>query len=669
VANIPDDKVQEVRDKVDIIDLVGRYVELRKAGRNFKGLCPFHQEKSPSFNVNPQRKGYKCFGCGAGGDAIGFVMEVEGKSFPEAVRKLAEQYGVHLPADAMGGGGSGPSRHEKDTAYAVARAACELYESVLADSEHGKAGRAYLEQRGLTPELAKRFRLGYAPAPAEAGWDTLCLHIKRLGLSMDAAQTLGLVGKSERTGNTYDKFRGRLMFPIIQPGGEVIAFSGRIVPPHDQDDRGDNPPPKYVNSSESLLFTKSKHLFALATARSAIREKKRAILVEGNVDVAKLHQWGHEEAVAPLGTALTPEQSRLLARFAEQVVMCFDGDKAGKKAAWTALPQLIDADLDVRMVLLPEGEDPDSIGEERFGALLRGARPALEEMMLRVAAKAGDAAHARGKGLDKMLPLIARVRSESARELFAHRAAELFKMPVERIESSLEGIRRSGNRPQSAQENSRQKDSTSEAHVPLSAAVRSLPPLPAGQSRLAMLLVDVPHLATVAERAGALGCITDGRLEPVVQAVIEGAKEGRDPSLEDLLTAVDPAAHQQLYDTVFSGEYRGLADQGADPQAVLGSLVRACRADEADAVIGGIKTKISEALRQGFPETARDLSRELSDQIRHREKLLLATGPLVLEAPVAPDSSAPPESASAPDARATVDRPTGDDSAPDSLPN
>ena len=204
MANIPDEKVQEVRDKVDIIDLIGRYVELRKAGRNFKGLCPFHQEKTPSFNVNPQRKGYKCFGCGAGGDAIRFVMEIEGKSFPEAIRKLAEQYGVHLPAEAMRGGGRGPSPHEKDAAYAVARAACELYEGLLRDADKGRAGQTYLEKRGLTHELADRFRLGYAPAPAEAGWDTLCRHLERQGLSMDAAEKLGLVGKSERTGNLYD---------------------------------------------------------------------------------------------------------------------------------------------------------------------------------------------------------------------------------------------------------------------------------------------------------------------------------------------------------------------------------------------------------------------------------------------------------------------------------
>ena len=166
MANIPDEKVQEVRDKVDIVDLVGRYVELRKAGRNFKGLCPFHQERSPSFNVNPLRKGYKCFGCGAGGDAIRFVMEVEGKSFPEAVRKLAEQYGVQLPAEASRGGSRSASPHEKDAAYAVARAACELYEALLKDPDRGRVGQAYLEQRGLTRELAERFRLGYAPAPS-----------------------------------------------------------------------------------------------------------------------------------------------------------------------------------------------------------------------------------------------------------------------------------------------------------------------------------------------------------------------------------------------------------------------------------------------------------------------------------------------------------------------
>ncbi len=627
VGTIPDEKVQEVRDAIDIIDLIGRYVELRRAGRNYKGLCPFHQEKTPSFNVHPQRKGYKCFGCGAGGDGIRFVMEVEGKSFPEAVRKLAETYGVQLPADAMRGGGRGPSPHEKDEAYAVVRAACELYESILAEPKRGETGRGYLEQRGLTPELARSFRLGYAPAPAEAGWDTLCRHLEERRLSLGAAQKLGLVGRSERTGNLYDKFRGRLMFPVIQPGGEVVAFSGRIVPPHDED-RGGNPPPKYVNSSESILFTKSKQLFGLATARAAIRSKKRAILVEGNVDVAKLHQWGHDETVAPLGTALTPEQSRLLGRFAPQVIMCFDGDKAGKKAAWSALPHLIDVDLDVRMVLLPEGEDPDSVGEERFAALLRNSRPAVEELMLRVAAKAGDAAHARGKGLDRLLPLIARVPSESARELYGYRAAELFRMPIERVEAALQQLRREHRRGPSPQENSRQKPSTSRTPVPLSAAVRPLPPLPAGQSRLAMLLVDVPHLASVAERSGALECITDTRLEPLVRSVLEGAKEGRDPDLDALLTDVDPEQHRLIYDSVFAGEYRGLGDQGNDPQEVLGSLVHRCREEALEQRIADLGTQIQSAQQAGYPDKASELAQARLNLRREQMALRHSTGPI-----------------------------------------
>jgi len=232
MASIPDDKVQEVRDKVDIVDLVGRYVELRRAGQNWKGRCPFHEEKTPSFNVNPARKGYKCFGCGEGGDAIRFVMEIEGKSFPEAVRKLAEIYGVSLPA-GVGEGRAGGSTTDKDDAYALTALATTTWSTILASAPEGETGRAYLRARGLDDEVVASFRLGYAPAPSEAGWDRLARTIAEHKLSVDLAEKLGLVGRSERTGALYDRFRGRLMFPVVAPGGEVIAFSGRIVPPHD----------------------------------------------------------------------------------------------------------------------------------------------------------------------------------------------------------------------------------------------------------------------------------------------------------------------------------------------------------------------------------------------------------------------------------------------------
>jgi DNA primase len=475
------------------------------------------------------------------------------------------------------------------------------------------------------------------------------------------------------------------MFPIIQPGGEVVAFSGRIVPPHDEDaDRG--PPPKYVNSSESLLFTKGKSLFGLAAARQAIRASKRAILVEGNVDVVKLHQWGHEETIAPLGTALTPEQARLLGRFAEQAIMCFDGDKAGKKAAWSALPLLLEADLDVRMVLLPEGEDPDSVGPERFSALLAAAKPALEEMMIRIAAKAGSAAHARARALDRVAPLIARVARPSARGLYADRAAELFDIPPARVEAAIEFAKNAGSGPSGGrrsddrgggrrgrrdaypgpnpQENSRAIPSTSRAPVPVSPAepAPAADPgrgpneaaLPTGQAELTMLLVDLPHLASVAERTGAIDWVKDARLRPIVDAVVEGAKRGENPTMDGLLDQVDPSAQRQVYGAVFAGRYRqdGDAASPSDPQALLSTLVARCRIEELDHRIDQLDQDIRQAQGAGFPDKARELL-QLKLDLRRQQAVLREGGSVPASDPEAaaptvnpgasPENEAPPQ--------------------------
>jgi DNA primase len=618
MAQIPDDKVQEVRDRVDIVDLVGRYVELRRSGRNYVGLCPFHQERSPSFNVNPALKGYKCFGCGAGGDAIRFVMEIEGKGFIEAIRKLAELYGVSLPSNvARGGGGGGTDVNERDEAYLLMRTAAELYRAILLESPEGAAGRSYLEARGVTPESAAAFTLGYAPAPAEAGWDRLARVLQDKGLSVPLAQKLGLLKASERRGSAYDAFRGRLMFPVIQPGGEVIAFSGRIVPPHDQ--VADGPPaPKYVNSSESFLFHKSKTLFGLAVARPAIREKGRAILVEGNLDVVKLHQHGHRETVAPLGTAFTEDQARLLARFTSQVVMCFDGDKAGREAARKALPILLEQDFDVRIVTLPDGEDPDSLGPERFANLLADARSALEVAMTRLAAWAGDSPDARARALDRAVDLIRKVRRPSARAFHAESAASLFGVPLQRLEKALERPPREASGRQGA------PVQVSSAAAKESAS-RPLPPLPAAQAELTMLLVDVPHLATLAERSGALEHVDDVRLRPVLETVIAGAKEGRTFTLPELLERVGPEAQPQLLEQVLAGKYR-VGDDGTNlvaPQAVLHDLLHRCQMEAIDVEVHRREREFLQARATGDLDGQREsqlaiiaLRRE-KDALRH----------------------------------------------------
>jgi DNA primase len=620
MAAIPDDKVQEVRDRVDIVDLIGRYVELRRAGQNWKGLCPFHGERTPSFNVNPARKGYKCFGCGAGGDALRFVMELEGKSFPEAVRKLAEIYGVALPADS-GGPGRAPST-EKDDAYALTALATRTWQTILAERPEGEAGRAYVRARGIDDEVVASFRLGYAPAPSEAGWDRLARTIVEHKLSMAMAERLGLVGKSETSGQHYDKLRGRLVFPVIAPGGEVIAFSGRIVPPHDGPQLRDGEEvttPKYVNSPESLLYSKGKTLFGLHAARPALTATRRAILVEGNLDVVRLHQWGYKEAIAPLGTALTADQAKLLARFCDQVVMAFDGDAAGKKAAWSALPLLLEVDLDVRMVLLQEGEDPDSVGTARMASLLARPETALVEMMKRMAQSAGDAVDARARALDRILPLVARAPRESQRQLYADRAAELFDLPSARVEAALRQLSRPDQKPQSKpqaparpQDNSRNIRSTTPSDVPVSAAVRPLP-LPAGQSQLAMLLVDVPHLATVAERSGALEWIRDERLAPIAQAVIEGARRGEHPGMPELLALIEPDAQPQVHDRVFAGEYRSTSN----PQGELDALMQRCELEALASEISDLPRRIRELQQGGYQDEAVQLEQHRL-QVRRR---------------------------------------------------
>lgn len=594
MAGIPDEKVQEVRDRVDIVDLIGRYVELRRQGRNFKGLCPFHNERSPSFNVNPARKGYKCFGCGVSGDAIRFVMEVEGKSFPETVVKLADMYGVHLPANAAR---RGPDRTAKDDAYAVMRAATDLYQEILkSDSEESAAGRAYLEARGIEASVSESFELGYAPAPAEAGWDRLTRALQDAQLDLHLADKLGLVAKSDRSGSFYDRFRGRLMFPVVQPGGEVIAFSGRIVPPHDEAGEDDRPIPKYTNSPETLLYSKGKVLFGLAQARRAIHGAERAILVEGNVDVLKLHQWELEETIAPLGTALTEDQAKLVARFTKKVVLCFDGDAAGKKAAWKALPLLMAQDLDVRMVLLPEGQDPDSLGREKLVALLENPRSALEEMMTRIAAKAGRGLDARAQGLDRIIPLIASAPRPGAREMYANVAAELFELPLAQIAAR---IRTYMNRPRSDpsrgdSRSDRRSDPRRDrggdptgrdrgfhadrsSPMPVSATMVSAEPLPEGQAQLTTLLVDLPHLAAVARRRHVTKWVDDERLRPIVDAVLEGADNGRAPTMPELLGLVPEHEQQRIHDRVFAGDYRGDQEPN-DPEELLDeALTRCCK--------------------------------------------------------------------------------------------
>ncbi|MFO0745606.1 MAG: DNA primase, partial [Myxococcota bacterium] len=318
----------EVRDKNDILSVVGDYVTLRKAGTSYKGLCPFHGEKTASFHVHPDRGFFYCFGCQTGGDVITFVREINGYSFPEAVRHLAERVGIQVPERAFtpGGGGaaglgSAPragtaSRAARDSFYAINKAAWRFYVETL-DTMEGSRCREYLASRGIERAAIERFGLGYAPDR----WDGVTQRLMREGFDQKASETLGLIVRRQAGGGFYDRFRHRLMFPIRNLAGEVIGFSGRTVPGEAQTERAiEGEVAKYVNSPESPVYQKGESIYGLHEARAAMRKAGQAIIVEGNVDLVRLSQAGLEEVVAPLGTALTSAQCRLLKRFVDRVV-------------------------------------------------------------------------------------------------------------------------------------------------------------------------------------------------------------------------------------------------------------------------------------------------------------------------------------------------------------
>jgi DNA primase len=401
--------VDEIRSRVDLVDLIGQSVNLRRAGENWKALCPFHAEKTPSFMVNPRKGIFHCFGCGASGDAFGFLMRHDRLSFPEAVRALAERTGVALPAETRSRQGAEPAGERELLLKAMALAG-QFYTEMLWSRQEGEPARRYLERRGIDPAVARRFGLGAAPE----GWDALLGFMRGNAVSEEILVRAGLVLQRQTGSGFYDRFRGRLLFPIRDLQGRVVAFGGRAM--------GDEEP-KYLNSPETPLYVKGQTLYGLDLAKTAMRERKRGLVVEGYVDCLMAHQHGFEETVAALGTAFTASQLQTLRRHADEIVVVFDGDAAGSKAtqrvedlldgvadsqAWFitrrgSLSQFatpLDRPTLMRALVLPARHDPDSFlrehGGEAFGQEVARARPLTSYVVDRVLSEE-DLASPRGR--------------------------------------------------------------------------------------------------------------------------------------------------------------------------------------------------------------------------------------------------------------------------------
>ncbi|MBX3236690.1 MAG: DNA primase [Nitrospiraceae bacterium] len=369
---ISDDVINQIRDRVDIAEIVGQHVALTRAGQNLKGLCPFHQEKSPSFNVSPSRQIFHCFGCGAGGNVFSFLMKLTGAPFPEVVRDLGRKAGVDVPESA--GGYSSQERNQMARLEQLNVAAGSWFHGKLLENPSGAQARAYLEGRGILPETIEQFRIGYAPAE----WDALAKSMLREGFTAAELVAAGLAVPREQSAGQrgpgtgqYDRFRSRVMFPILDLRKRVVAFGGRVL--------GDGTP-KYLNSPDTPLFKKGQTLFALEAAREAASQQQTLIIVEGYFDAIALHQAGICHVAATLGTALTAEHITVIRRFASKVVLLFDPDAAGVRAALRSLDLFVNSGIGVTVVSLPTGDDPDTF-VRKFGpagfAELAGRAPSL----------------------------------------------------------------------------------------------------------------------------------------------------------------------------------------------------------------------------------------------------------------------------------------------------
>ncbi|MFZ1864054.1 MAG: DNA primase [Polyangiales bacterium] len=424
---ISEDKIAEIRERAPITEIIGNYVSLKKSGNSLRGLCPFHNEKTPSFYVHPARGFYHCFGCKASGDVFSFLMHVEGKTFPEVARDLADQLGVELPTyDPQRE--AELQRHKKQTERlaSLMDKVTDFYCTQLREHPDAGIARKELSDRGISEESARKFRLGYAPH----GWDSAIRFFEQSGLSPADAEAVGVIVARRSGRGHYDRFRHRLMFPIADVHGRVVAFSGRSLPPVPSMEAQNEPPAKYLNSPDHPLYHKGEVLYGLHEGRVQIRRSEEAIVCEGNFDLVALHQAGFENAVAPMGTAFTEAHAKLLKRFAQKVVFLFDADAAGRKAVREAHQVVSRIALNAHVVTLPEGADPDSFLREHGAEALRSrivsAPTIIEHLIDQLASSVDPNPRAKADAIAQLGPILAQVESPIERGLYVERVARKF---------------------------------------------------------------------------------------------------------------------------------------------------------------------------------------------------------------------------------------------------
>ena len=633
---IPDDKIEEIRATADIVDVVGDYVQLKKSGSGYKGLCPFHSEKTPSFHVDPNKNLFYCFGCQKGGDVFSFLQEIEGLSFVEGARLLAERAGIPLPDDTVDEEAAG----EVESIYHALRFAARFFYRQLTQESRGKPALDYLRQRGITPSTIKTFGLGYAPD----AWDALLNAAKEKQVDPETLEKAGLVIARKDGSGYYDRYRGRVIFPIFSHVGKVLGFGGRIL-----DDDADQP--KYINSPETRVYDKSRALYGLRQAKQAIRKEDEAILVEGYTDVISLHQAGVEHAVASSGTALTEQQVTTLGRYGKRLVLLYDADEAGARAARRAMDLVLAEELGAYVVELPDGEDPDSFvqaeGAEAFGRFIAEERQDLPTFRYRQAQRSGalDTPEDRVAMQRSIMHSIAKIPDASLRREYVRRTSEVLGVPDNDLFRMLEEAR-STEQKQAARRAKRQeakraarpeapeRDPTSAEEADEDATPAG--PLPEEKVLTRLLLEHGTPMVEFILGNMALDEFSEGPTRKLVRALVKMYERGSVDPQRALSGSLGPDV-QNLAASVMMDEYEPSANWGQrevkvprlndKPYEAAASAMTLLKLDRVNEAIDAHRRKIYRADQDGDEEALRTLQNQmmalhdLRKRIQQREYL------------------------------------------------
>jgi DNA primase len=565
---IPPDKLEQIRNASDIVDVIGAAIPLKRAGANFTALCPFHKEKSPSFNVNPHKQIFHCFGCHKGGDVFTFVREYENLSFVEAVKRLADR--ANIPLEFENQPGQQQARHLKESLLQMHEGIAQRWQTALANDAAGQIGRDYLAKRGVSDEAAKIFRLGYAPE----AWDDTVNWAKSKGYELPLVEQSGLIIRKEDSDRYYDRFRGRLMFPVCDEQGRIIGFSGRVL-------SGDEKTAKYVNSPETPIFTKGKVFFGLDKSKRAILDAGFAIICEGQLDLIACYMAGVKNIVGAQGTAFTPDHARILKRFVNEVVLCYDSDAAGQKAAVRVLDSLLANEISIRVATIPAPHDPDSFikeqGGEAFQQLIAKADGFFDFYLNRLCAT-NDVATDKGRlaVVKDMTEALHKTGSAVLLDTYAQKTALRLAVSPESVRVEFKKVARSKPAPMESPDEMQEPE----------------PELPPPSERefwlLRFLLINDEHVGWVAEHLD-LNWLQHPAVQRAVAARLDAQKNASWRGVPALIDELEDSAIASLItEAVTEGQ------SSAELSRNLTETVRLLRADFIDRELATLKLRLAQ---------------------------------------------------------------------------